>query len=631
MGELHQLRVSLRPALPNSGRPAGTIPKVSAGLIGPVAVWAAIICAFLAVVTGKRWALVISSLGAALATLVLTVALVAGDFSLAYVAETTSLATPWPYRIAALWGGMDGSMLFYTTLVLVISAAALADAIPVRVAATVGWGLLVITLIFANPFLVADLPPVDGSGLLAILQHPAMIYHPPLLYLGLTVLVVPFAISAGMVLGGTPRAEWMAVSRRWLYVSWVLLTVGMAAGANWAYVELGWGGYWAWDPVENTALMPWLAATVFLHTSRLEDSTGRLRRWNVVFASLPFALTVVGIYLTRSGSTGSIHSFAEDPVVGRVLLVAAGLVAVFVIVLASRSVAGERWDRFRLDRSAWLAINALLLTTVLVFVSAGSIYPAFSSVFLGEPVAVDARFFVVTILPLAVVVASCLSVALRRRSWMVLVVTAAVVAGVVAALVGPRVGLLLLAPAAGSLLALIAVSLRSRPHRRLWPAHLAHIGMGLFLVAVAGSAFGADHSGSMRPGDSVVVAGHEVTLVSVDTGEADRFVFARAEFTVDDATLMPEIRAYEDQAVPVAEPALWSTPRQDVIIAVSLLFPDGETIEVSVFVRPLVWWVWVGAALIALGGLFALVGRDGAGAVRRRSARAEQRRGGTTI
>jgi cytochrome c-type biogenesis protein CcmF len=602
---------------------------VSAGLIGPVAVWAAIACAFVAVVTGRRWGLVGSSVFAALATLVLAVALVLGDFSLAYVAETTSLATPWPYRIAALWGGMDGSMLFYSTLVLVISATGAADAIPVRVTALVGLGLLAITYFFANPFLIPDLPPVDGAGLLAILQHPAMIYHPPLLYLGLTVLVVPFAITAGMVLGGSPRGEWLAVTRRWLFVSWVLLTVGMATGANWAYVELGWGGYWAWDPVENTALMPWLAATVFLHTSRLEESTGRMRRWNVVFAALPFALSVVGIYLTRSGSTGSIHSFAEDPVVGRVLLVSAALVAAFVAVLATRSDVGKRWARFRLDRSGWLALNALLLTTALVFVSAGSIYPAFSSVFLGDQVAVDARFFVVTILPLAALVAACLAVALRR-SWPVLVVTTVSVAGSVAALVGPRVGLVLLAPAAGSLLALAIDSVRRRPPRRLWPAHVSHIGMALFLVAVAGSAFGADHTGSMRPGESVVVAGHEVTLVSVGTGEADRYVFARARFTVDDATLVPEIRAYEDQPVPVAEPALWSTPRQDVTVAVSLLFPDGETVEVSVFVRPLVWWVWVGAGLIGLGGLLALFGRDGAAARRRRSAREGQLRGGTT-
>ena len=602
---------------------------MSAGLIGPVAVWAAIACAFLAVVTGRRWALVASSALAALATLVLAVALVSGDFSLAYVAETTSLATPWPYRIAALWGGMDGSMLFYTTLVLGMSAVGVGDATPARVTALVGLGLLGITVFFANPFVVPDLPPVDGSGLLAILQHPAMIYHPPLLYLGLTVLVVPFVLTAGMVLRGSARTEWMAATRRWLYVSWVLLTVGMATGANWAYVELGWGGFWAWDPVENTALMPWLAATVFLHTSRLEESTGMMRRWNVVFAALPFALSVVGVYLTRSGSTGSIHSFAEDPVVGRVLLISAALVAVFVVLLASRSAPGERWIRFRLDRSGWLGLNALLVTTALVFVSAGSIYPAVSSVFLGDQVSVGSRFFVITILPLAVVVAAGLAAALRRP-WLVLAVATLAVAGAVAALVGPHLGLVLLAPAAGSLLALTIDSARRRPSRRLWPAHVSHIGMALFLVAVAASAFGDDHSGSMRPGESVVVAGHEVTLVSVGTGEADRYVFARARFTVDDATLVPEIRAYEDQAVPVAEPALWSTPRQDVIVAVSLLFPDGETVEVSVFVRPLVWWVWVGAALIGLGGLLALVGRDGADARRRRSARAGQLRGGTT-
>ncbi len=597
--------------------------------LGVTALWAAIILATLAVLSAKRWVLVASAASAGVAVLVLVVALLTGDFSLAYVAETTSLATPWPYRLAALWGGMDGSMLFYASLTVGVAAYGVKGRIPVRVSATVGLGLLLVTLLFANPFVVHDLPPVDGDGLLAILQHPAMIYHPPILYLGLTVLVVPFAHTAGHVLARTDRTEWMLAVRRWLYTSWVLLAVGMAAGANWAYVELGWGGFWAWDPVENTALMPWLAATVFLHTSRLEETTGRLRRADVVFACLPFALSVVGVYLTRSGSTGSIHSFAEDPVVGRVLLVGAAIAVVFVAFLALRSEPGRSWGPIRVDRTAWLGLNALLLSVTLVFVSAGTIYPAFSSVFLGDAVAVDSRFFVTTVLPLAVVVAASLAVALRT-SWYWVMIVALLVAGVVASVAGLRVGLVLLAPAAGSLAGLGVAAFRARPSQRLWPAYVAHTGMAVFLIAVAASSYGADHNGSMRPGETVVVGGHEVTLLEVDTGEADRYVYVRADFSVDGRTLSPEIRGYEEQATPVAEPALRSTLLGDVIVAVSLLFPDGETVEVSVFVRPLVWWVWVGAALMTLAGLAALSGRGGAAATRRRSARAGQLPGGTT-
>jgi len=602
---------------------------VSAGVIGPVAVWAAISFAVVALVAGRRWALVVSASASAAAAVVLAVALISADFSLAYVAETTSLATPWPFRLAALWGGMDGSMLFYTAMSLVLAGGALKERVPVRAAATVGLGLLLITIFFANPFEVLDLPAVDGVGLLAILQHPAMIYHPPILYLGLTTLLVPFALTMAMMTGGGDRAVWMARTRRWLYASWTLLTVGMAAGANWAYAELGWGGYWAWDPVENTALMPWIAATVFLHTSRIEETTGRFRRWNVMFAGLPFALTVMGVYLTRSGATGSIHSFAEDPVVGRILLIAAAVAIAVVSSLAVRSQPGATWGPMRLDRIGWLSANALLLTAALVFISAGSAYPAFVSVFLGRSVSVDSRFFVVTVLPIAVAVAVSLTVGLLRR-WLTFTVVTSLAAVIGVAVSGPRIGVLLLAPAAGSLAAITTALIRQRVRGRLLTAHLAHAGMALFLLAVAASSFGANFSGTMRPGDTVELAGHNLTLRTIETGEEDRYVFVRAAFELDGSPIAPQIRAYEDQDSPVAEPAVRTSPVDDVIVAVSLIFPDGETVEVSAFVRPLVMWVWVGAALMGLAGLAALLARDGAAAGPRRPAREERLRAGTT-
>jgi cytochrome c-type biogenesis protein CcmF len=598
---------------------------VTAGVVGPVLIWAAIALGVIAVVTGRRWALVTATFLSGAATVLLASSLVGSDFSLAYVARTTSLATPWPYRLAATWGGMEGSLLFYSTLTLVLGAAALRRRAPTRVAAGVGTGLLTITAVYANPFQVLDIPAVDGEGLLAILQHPAMVYHPPILYLGLVTLVVPFALTITAARSGVDGPTRRRV-RRWLYVSWTLLTVGMAAGANWAYVELGWGGYWAWDPVENTALIPWLACTVYLHTSRVEDAGGRLRRWNRVFAGLPFALSVMGVYLTRSGVTGSIHSFAEDPALGRILLGSAVVVTVAILIVAARSRKGEPWDRLEWGSDTWQVINAVLLTATLAFVVAGTAYPAYETVFGGQPVTVDNRFFVLTVLPLAILVAVALSVALGA-SWWAITVTALLVAAEVMVSIGVAPAILLLAPALASLALLVYRLLRLRPRGTVMVAHIAHIGMALFLVAVAGSALGADFSGSMVAGDRVTVGGHEVTLEEVSTGETDRYLFARASFDVDGETLEPEIRAYEDQDTPVAEPVLRSGPRDDVIVAISLLFPDGDTVAVSVFVRPLVWWVWVGAALMGLAGLFAI---GGVVSGRRRGATATPRREGTT-
>jgi len=597
---------------------------VSAGLLGPIALWVAVVFAVAAVATSRRWALILSATASVAALIVLAGALLTGDFSLAYVVETTSLSTPWPYRLAALWGGMDGSMLFYTTMLLGVSVFALRRPVPVRTAGTVGLGLLLITLLFANPFTVLDLPAVDGDGLLAILQHPAMIYHPPILYLGLTTLIVPFALTVDVAIGGARREIWMRRARRWLYLSWTLLTVGMAAGANWAYVELGWGGYWAWDPVENTALMPWIATTAFLHTSRVEETTGGLRRWNLAFAMIPFALTVMGVYLTRSGVTGSIHSFAEDPAVGRVLLISAAVVTIFALTLAFRSPPGEPSTGFRLDRNGWLALNAVLLTSGLVFVTAGSAYPAFASVFGGESVAVDTRFFVVTMLPIGVLVAVAVALAIRENVVAFLFV-ATLSAAIVFVVVGARVGVVLFAPAVAAVSLLAAGLVTSRVRGRRLTIFLAHLGMALFLVAVAGSSFGDQFSGSMMPGDTVTVSGHEVSLRAVSTGEGDRFVYVRGDFDVDGVRMSPEIRAYEDQGVPVSEPVLRPGLTDDVMVAISLLFPDAETVEVSVFVRPLVSWVWLGVALMGLAGLFALVSRGGAAARQRRSAIAVRR------
>ena len=598
---------------------------VDAGMLGPLALWLAIGFGALAIVTGKRSALAASAVGAVLASGVLAFALFSGDFSLEYVARTTSLATPWPYRVAALWGGTEGSLLFYATLTAVIGLLGTRGRAQARVVAGAVVLLLAVTAVFANPFATLDIPAIDGAGLLAILQHPAMIYHPPILYLGLVALLVPFAEAWAHRRHQTQA--WIVPARRWAYRSWLLLTVGIAAGSNWAYVELGWGGFWAWDPVENTALIPWLALTMFIHVSPVTARTGRLPRLSWWLAGLPFALSLLGVYLTRSGVTGSIHSFAEDATVGRFLIVAAALVLVVLSTSASRRPEGTPWPEKRLDRDGWMAVNAGLLGLALVFITVGSGYPAVLRAFAGESALVGPGFYVATLLPIGVLIAVALYMALARRArlWGV---SAAIVAVVVVAMSGPPAGAILLVPAAATTIGLL-YELIARSSSKLGPS-VAHLGFAIVLVAVAGSTFGGEFEGTMRPGDSVEVAGHTVTLTDVEVGQEGRFQQVVGEFIVDGDLLRPEIRAYEDQVLPVSEPVLRSTPVDDVIVALSLLFPDGETVQVSVFVRPTVWWLWFGAGLVVLGGLLSSR-RGGGGGGRRRSATAEPQRGGTTI
>lgn len=624
---------------------------MTAAAVGSFTMWGSISAAVICLAPGippriKHRLLGVATLLALAAVVTLAAALVGTDFSLAYVTETTSLSTPWPYRLAALWGGMDGSMLFYATLTLVLGwlgAHRLGfGAAGVGVVALVGAGYLLITAIIANPFETLPIPAVDGDGLLGILQHPAMIYHPPILYLGLTALVVPAAFVIDRSGSDITDGRWVSGVRGWLLVAWMLLTAGMAAGANWAYIELGWGGFWAWDPVENTALMPWLAITGFLHVSRIRRREGRLRRLNVFLVLLAFSLTILGVYLTRSGATGSIHSFAEDPLIGRVLMGGA-LAAVFLATLAAlRSPRGESWGNPGLGRETWLSVNVALLGLALIFVTVGSAYPAVVQVLTDDVVTVSSRFFVTTLFPIALVTAGLLAVVLRigwRWSRLalgdvfVLVAVAAVVAlaAVVTADSPSVVSVSLLALAGGSLALLVVQLVLHRGRRRALPGYLAHAGVAMLLLGAAGSAMGGEVRSVMSPGEDVVVAGRHIELVALTTGETDRFVFAEAEVRLDGShTLRPQIRGYEEQSFPIAEPAIHSSPASDVIVAISLLFPDAAAADVSVFVRPLVWWVWAGALAVSVAGLLAIVARDGGGAGRRRGAREERQPADTT-
>jgi cytochrome c-type biogenesis protein CcmF len=635
---------------------------VDAGVVGLLALWGCLAVSGVGVLA--RWLLPgrlkptsrllgVATLLALISTASLVFALLLGDFSLDYVARTTSLVTPWPFRIAALWGAMEGSLLFYATLTLGLGWIAVRrlDAslgvAAAQVVSLVGFGLTLLTISMASPFQTLDVPAVDGQGLLAILQHPAMVYHPPILYLGLTSLVAPFAVTVAAILGGQTDRHWIELVRRQLLFAWTLLTLGMVAGANWAYVELGWGGFWAWDPVENTSLMPWLAATVFLHTSRVQNRDGRLARWNAGFALLPFVLTLVGIYLTRSGSTGSIHAFAESAVIGRALLTTATVGLLVSGWLTMRVRRGKEWEQVSpLGRDTWLAGNGGLLTIALVFVTVGSAYPAYLVVFAGQRALVRPGFFVVALLPVAYVLIVALAFAFKTkwaparlpgaRVTIYLLISTAVGLSAVGWLDGtPIVAVVLLGMAAATVVVVGVDVFRSKPSGRILAGHLAHVGIALVLAVGAASSLGEDLTAVMGSGDTAALDRYAIELGEIRTGEESRFIYLETDVTfARDGetvfTLSPEIRAYEDQALPVPEPALRSTPLEDVVVAISRVAGDASAVEVSVFVRPLVFWVWAGSALIVLAGLVALFSTGATAAARRRRATGERQPTGAT-
>lgn len=585
-------------------------------------------------VTATTWLAIV-------ATLAVVETLVTGDFSAAYVAKTTSRSTPLVYRVAGLWGGMEGSILFYATLVLgvgVVSTRRLTTdlrSVATPVAATAGTGLLILTAAAASPFRRLAIPAVDGDGLFAILQHPAMVYHPPLLYLGLTSLVAPFALTISAVVRRRTDTTWLWLARRWMLRSWVLLTIGIVTGANWAYIELGWGGFWAWDPVENTSLMPWIAITIFLHTSRIQRRNGGLTRWNVAMALAPFTLTVLGVYLTRSGVTGSIHSFAESRTVGRVLLFAFAAVGLASAFAAWHAPPGaETSSALPRGRAGWLTFNAALLTVALVVVLVGSAYPAVLQVFFDTGAILRPRFFLILLVPVAflLIVGMALSLSGRwrpspvARTRLVGLVVAVGAGGFVAPWlsVGENpVGSALFAFGFGGLaLGLFDTAVR-RPRGRMLGAHLAHIGFIMVLMGAAASSLGGDVTASMTPGDQLEIGPYRLALNQISTGDGDRFIFVSADFEIyRDAErigdLRPEIRAYEQQSLPVAEPALRSGLSSDLIVAISGVSRDASTVTVDVFMRPLVVWVWAGAVVMAAAGVISLLSKDGGAEGRRR-------------
>jgi len=596
----------------------------------------------------------------AVATFAMVYALVTHDFSVEYVAQVGSRSTPLFFTIISLWGALEGSILFwgfvlalYTAVVAVGGRGARRGDLQ-RTYATAT--LLAVSAFFslllvgpANPFRPVWPVPLDGPGPNPLLQnHPLMAVHPPLLYLGYVGFSVPFAFAVGALLAGRDDEGWIRETRRWTIVAWGFLSAAIVAGMWWSYEVLGWGGYWAWDPVENASLMPWLTATAFLHSSMVEERRpGMLRPWNLSLVVATFLLTILGTFLTRSGILLSVHAFAQGEM-GKYFL---GFIAVALIfslgLLAARSDRLGR-GRSRLDsafsREAAFLVNNLLLSAFTFTVLLGTLFPLVAEAVRGVRVSVGAPFFNRMTVPLCVAVLFLAGVGpalpwragrLAETGRRLLLPAAAFVVTAVASIVvaGTRDPYAVLAFGFGAF-ALVAnaaefwtgTRARRRATGEAWPValvklvranrhryggYLAHIGLVSIAVGVAASStFRRDVEATVRPGEAVALGSFSVRFDRVwGREEPQRFVIG-ADLTVfqdgrEVGRLEPRLNFYRSSEQPITTPAVRSRASGDLYVNLLAFERDGSTATLQVILEPLVPWIWIGGGIIALGALIA--------------------------
>ena len=593
--------------------------------------------------TTTRWLALAPALATAQALVLalafgaLVQAFVRGDWSVAYVVEHANSGLPLAYRIAGAWGGHEGSLLLWAAL-LAGWGAALAHGAPGLPAATrarvlavlgaVGAGFCAFIVFSSNPF-TRELPPApDGRDLNPLLQDPGMALHPPLLYLGYVGFSVAFAFAVAALLEGRADPRWARWARPWTLAAWSFLTAGILLGSFWAYYELGWGGWWFWDAVENAALMPWLLGTALIHSLAVAEKRGRFGHWTVLLALGAFSLSLLGTFLVRSGVLSSVHAFAADPQRGLVLLLLLALsVGASLLLYAARAHKLGRSEGGLGPREAALLANNLLLATAMGTVLLGTLYPLAVEALGGGRLSVGAPYFESVWPPLMLPLLALLGLGpflqwrgappRARVRLLVLLAGGSVAVAIVGALVLHGSLLFGLGLAAGGwvLVATLAhAAPRLRSWRQLtgrdWGLLLAHAGVGVFVLGVT-LVKGLEHSHDLRlaPGESATVAGHQLQFRSAERLRGPNYVAARATlaWSRDDkllAVLTPEKRVYTARNMPMTEAAIDRGFTRDLYLSAGETGSDGRWV-LRLQVKPFMAWVWGGVGLIVLGGVAA--------------------------
>ncbi|TMB55640.1 MAG: heme lyase CcmF/NrfE family subunit [Chloroflexi bacterium] len=610
-----------------------------------------------AVAASARRAMFAAFALAAVACGAMIISLLAHDFSVAYVVRNNATTTPPFYSFISLWAALEGSILFWTLLASGWAALVLyryRDRLPALmpwVGATLasGIGFFFAVMSWAgDPFVRVTPVASEGSGPNALLQnHPFMGLHPPLLYLGYTGMAIPFAFGMAALITRRTDEEWLAVVRRWTLVPWIFLTLGIVAGAWWSYAVLGWGGYWAWDPVENAALLPWLTATAFIHSSMVAERRGTLRTWTHALVIATFTLTLVGTFLTRSGVVISIHSFTTSGIgawfASAIVLTLAG--ALTLLVWRLPDLRDTRPPGAIVSRESAFLFNNLLFLTITFAVLFGTLYPLFVEVTSSSRASlgavwfnrVNAPFFVALLFLAGVgpalpwggaswatvrerfAVPVLAAVGVTVAAWAVAVHEPAPLAAIglatfVLAIMGTELvrGGQARARTRGEGPATATWRLATR-NRRRYGGYLAHAGICVMAVAIAiSSTMGVDETTTMRPGDRTMIGGYTLTydqLVTRALPDDARVSETRAELTVSgrqSGQLSTALRSYPSSTTAIATPAVWTTPGEDLYVTLLSYDAPTRTISLRVFINPLVVWIWLGGGIVGMGALFAI-------------------------
>ncbi len=588
-----------------------------------------------------------------LAMLMLGYGYVTSDFSLRNVWENSHSLKPLLYKITGVWGNHEGSLVLWV-LILTVYGAALAlfgrripptlRARALAVQGLVAAGFLAFSVFTSNPFARMIPIPGEGTGLNPILQDPGLAFHPPCLYMGYVGLSVAFSFAIAGLLDRRVDSMWATLARPWILVAWCFLTAGIALGSWWAYYELGWGGWWFWDPVENASFIPWLVATALLHSLRVAEKRDTLKAWTLLLCITGFSLSLLGTFLVRSGAITSVHTFASDPARGLFILaflavVTGGAFALFAV----------RAPRIRpeglfepVSREGALLLNNVFFGAAAATVLLGTLYPIFMEVAGSPPVSVGPPYYNAVFLPLAIpaIVLAALGPALpwkradlpgvlHRMRFALFTAAGAVV--LTAVLQGNPVPMAL---AGYGLAAFLAAGTIRNWLARVVPARdlsgmvrrilglpasvhgmaLAHLGVAVLVVGVTASSTGrVDLEQVMHEGETLQLAGHEISFLGVETVSGPNYVAQQGQFRVtepdgDIGMLRPEQRAYVSGGAGTTEAAILETFFGDIYVVLGDSSPDGGWGTRLTF-NPLIWWIWGGAFLSVLGGAVALAER----------------------
>jgi cytochrome c-type biogenesis protein CcmF len=584
----------------------------------------------------------------------LTQAYVVSDFSVSNVAQNSHTLKPLLYKVSGVWGNHEGSMVLWVAILAVfgLAVAQFGDNLPPTLRARVlaiqgliGAAFLAFILFTSNPFLRLDPAPLEGQGLNPILQDPGLAFHPPFLYLGYVGFSMAFSFAVAALIEGRVDPAWARWVRPWTLVAWCALTVGIALGSWWAYYELGWGGWWFWDPVENASFIPWLVGTALLHSAIVVEKRDALKSWTILLALLAFSLSLLGTFLVRSGVLTSVHTFAADPERGIYIL------ALLVVVIggsltlyAIRAPGLKGGGLFSpISREGALVFNNLLLTSAAAVVLLGTLYPLILDAVGGGKVSVGTPFYNATFVPLMIPVLLACTIG-AMMSWkrgdipgvlgrlklafagvMIVIVGGAYVLGIselLAALgfgiaawlvlgsaveVSERIGLFRLAPTA---VFRRAIGLP----RAAWGMAIAHGAVGIMVAGiVASTSFRTESIQLMKPGQTVTVSGYELRFDGASELRGPNYTATRGRFTVRKdgefvTVLTPEKRLYPAERSGTTEAGIRTTIAGDLYAVLGEQSDNGAW-STRIYFNPLVAWIWVGAILMAVGGVVSLTDR----------------------